>query len=155
MRRITRFLLVAGTFSGTAILPHTRRDALEANALTMNRKISIGPCRFNLGEFFDRAGRLLPLGEVPPDVQAEIASFEVVRITTRSNGETVTTEELIRVKTRDRRTARVVKRGLTTATARSISEKPLGPRLVTTRERSVGSGSTAAAAAHEGQCEHS
>lgn len=48
--------------------------------------------RFNLGDLFDRAGRLWPLGELPPEVQAEIASFEVVRITTRGNGETVSTE---------------------------------------------------------------
>ncbi len=62
--------------------------------------------RFNLADLFDRAGRLRPLAGLPPEVQTEIASFEVVRVTTRRNGETVTTEELIRVKTRDRRTRR-------------------------------------------------
>jgi hypothetical protein len=66
--------------------------------------------RFNLGELFDHAGRLRPPGDLPPALQNEIASFEVVRITTRGKRETVTTEELIRVKTRDRRTAQVSKR---------------------------------------------
>jgi hypothetical protein len=103
--------------------------------------------RFNLGELFDRAGRLRPFEELPPEVQAEIASFEVVRITTRGNGETVTTEELIRVKTRDRRTAQIAKRGGAWASARVLSEKPLQRRLVTTGERSIGTGSTAAAQA--------
>src|SRR5687767_6663735 len=103
--------------------------------------------RFNLGDLFDRAGRLRPLGELPAEVQAEIASFEVVRVTTRVKGDAVTTEELIRVKTRNRRTAQVVKRGQTTGAATSISVKPLLRRLVTTRECSAGSGSTAAAKA--------
>lgn len=103
--------------------------------------------RFNLGELFDRAGRLRPLGELPREAQAEIAFFEIVRVTTHGNGETVTTEELIRVKTRDRRTAQVQKRGGAWASARMLSEKPLQRRLVTTRERSAGSGSTPAAKA--------
>ena len=68
--------------------------------------------RFNLADLFDRAGRLRPLAELPPDILAEIASFDVVRITIRRTGETVTTEELIRVKTRDCRTAAVTMRGV-------------------------------------------
>jgi len=102
---------------------------------------------FNLGDLFDRGGRIRPLGELPLEVQTEIASFEVVRMTTRGNGETVTTEELIRVKTRDRRTAQITRRGQTTGTARTLSLKPLQRGLVTTRERSAGSGSTLAAKA--------
>jgi hypothetical protein len=78
--------------------------------------------RFNVGELFDRAGRLRPLGELPREAQAEIAFFEIVRVTTHGNGETVTTEELIRVKTRDRRTAQVQKRGGAWASARMLSE---------------------------------
>ena len=46
---------------------------------------------FTLGDLFDRAGRIRRLGELPLEVQTEIASFEVVRIPTRGNGETVTT----------------------------------------------------------------
>jgi hypothetical protein len=103
--------------------------------------------RFNLGELFDRAGRLRPLGELPPEIQTEIASFEVVRTTVRTNGETVATEELIRVKTRNGRTAQLARRGGATVTARTLSVPPLQRRLVTTRERSAGSGSTDAAKA--------
>jgi hypothetical protein len=55
---------------------------------------------FNLGDLFDRAGRLRPLGELPPEVQAEIASFEVVRFRIRRNGETEMPEGLIGVKAR-------------------------------------------------------
>jgi hypothetical protein len=63
------------------------------------RSVSTLPAyRFSLADLFDRAGRLRPLGELPPEVQAEIASFEIVRVTTRRTGETVITEELIRVK---------------------------------------------------------
>ena len=92
--------------------------------------------RFNLGELFDRAGRLRPLEELPPEVQAEIASYEIVRVNTRRTGETVITEELIRVKTRDRRTAQMATRGGSWGTSRVLSEQPLVRRLVTTRERS-------------------
>ena len=104
---------------------------------------------FNLGNLFDRAGRLRPLGDLPPEVQGEIASFEIVRVTTRRTGETVITEELIRVKTRDRRTAQMTTRGGSWRTSRVLSERPLVRRLVTTRDRSVGSGSTAAASRHD------
>jgi hypothetical protein len=104
--------------------------------------------RFNLGELFDRAGRLRPLNELPANIQAEIASFEIVRMRVRDNDATVTTEELIRVKTRDRRTAQITKRGQTTGTARTLTQGAVRPRLVTTIERSAGSGSTAAVQAY-------
>jgi hypothetical protein len=101
--------------------------------------------RFSLGDLFDRAGRLRPFNELPPEVQAEIASFDIIRVTTRRKGETVSTEELIRVKTRDRWTAEIARRGGDTATRTSLRRKPLRPGLVKTLERSAGAGATAAA----------
>ena len=65
--------------------------------------------QFNLCDLFDLAGRLRPLKDLPPEIAAEIASFDVIKITVRTAGETVITEELIRVKTRDRRTAEIAR----------------------------------------------
>ena len=103
--------------------------------------------RFNLFDFFDRAGRLRPFTDLPPEIAAEVASFDVVRITTRTSGDTVITEELIRVKTRDRRTAEVARRGGDSFSARVIRIKPLARRVVTVRERSAGAGRTVLAEA--------
>ena len=55
--------------------------------------------RFTLGELFDRLRRLRPFRKLPPEIAAEIASFDVLRMTTRTNGDTVVIDELIRVKT--------------------------------------------------------
>jgi hypothetical protein len=114
--------------------------------------------RFNLGDLFDRAGRLRPLNALSLEIQAEIASFEVVRVTTREAGETVITEELIRIKTRDRRTAEVARRGggsmsfdQRTGQLRAIRSQPLQSAVVTTVERSMGSGRTASAQAATGE----
>jgi hypothetical protein len=103
--------------------------------------------RFSLGDLFDDIGRLRPFKDLPPEVQAGIASFDVVKITTRSVGETVTTEELIRVKLRDRRTAEVARRGSGSLSARVLRSQPLKRAIATTRERTAGAGQTAAAAA--------
>jgi hypothetical protein len=121
---------------------------VEAMPKKIGRNLPAVVYRFNLADLFDRAGRLRPLGELPPEIQAEIASFDIVRVTTRTDGERVITEELIRVKTRDRRTARVV-RDCTSVSARRINQKPLQPRVVTVRERSAGAGRTSAALATE------
>jgi hypothetical protein len=63
----------------------------------------------------------------------------------RREGEAVITEELIRVKTRDRRIAEIARRGGDTVTRTTIRRKPLLPALATVLERSAGSGTTAAA----------
>lgn len=94
--------------------------------------------RFSLADLFDRVGRLRPFRDLPPEITAEIASFDVVRITTRTAGETVITEELIRVKTRDRRTVEIARRGQGSLSARVVRTKPLRPGLVSVRERSAG-----------------
>jgi hypothetical protein len=62
-------------------------------------------------------------------VQVKIASFEVVRVTMRRTGQTVITEELIRVKTCDRRTGQVARGGQATISANCLSERPLDRRL--------------------------
>jgi hypothetical protein len=103
--------------------------------------------RFNLGELFDRLGRLRPFRELPPEIAAEIASFDVVRITTRTDGTTVVTEELIRVKTRDRRTAEIARRGGDSFSARTLRIQPIVRGVVRTSERSVGTGRTSGARA--------
>jgi hypothetical protein len=101
--------------------------------------------RFNLCDLFDRLGRLRSLADLPAEIAAEIASFDVVRITTRTAGETVTTEELIRVKTRDRRTAAISRRGGSSFSPGVLRSQPLTRGLVTVRERSAGAGRTEAA----------
>jgi hypothetical protein len=63
------------------------------------------------------------------------------------DGETVRTEELIRVKTGDRRTAEIARRGGTTLAARSIRNQPIVRGVVKTTERMVGAGRTRAARA--------
>ncbi len=103
-------------------------------------------CGFTVADFFDQYGRLRPLGELPTQLQAHVALFEVVRVTTELKGETLTTEELIRVKTRDRRIAKIGRQGGITVTPSSMQQRPLKPRLVTRLERHVGSGRSAGAA---------
>ena len=100
--------------------------------------------RFSLADLFDRAGRLRPFAELPAKGSGEAASFDVVRTTIRREGETVTTEELIRLKVRDGRKAEIARRGGTTIRAKLLRSKPLKRGIVTTRERSAGSGRTAA-----------
>jgi hypothetical protein len=107
--------------------------------------------QFSLVDLFDSSGRLRRFEDLPPEIAAEIASFEIVRITMRTEGETITTEELIRVKTRDRRTAEIARRGGGSISERVIRIKPLRPGLVTSRER-PGAGRTAAAEATQGDC---
>jgi hypothetical protein len=100
---------------------------------------------FSVADLFDAAGRLRPFDDLPPSVVAQIASFDVVRVTTRLAGETVITEELIRVKMRDRRTAAITRRGGDSVSARAVRRKPIARGLVTSTERSAGEGCTAAA----------
>ena len=125
-----------------------------------NRTFDALVSRFSLADLFDQAGRLRPFKDLPPEIQAEIASFEVVRVSTRTAGETVITEELIRVKTRARQTAEVARRGCgsvsfdpRTGQARVIRSQALQRAVVTTVERSAGSGRTAAAEAATGEAE--
>ena len=106
----------------------------------------IGP-RVSLADLFDAAGRLRPLSELPPELTTAIAAFDVGRTTTWCKGETVITEELVRVKLRDGRKARVTRGGPTTLSSRMVSQKPPQRRIVTTRERWVGAGRTEAAEA--------
>ena len=92
----------------------------------MNHVRQPGPAyRLNLGDLFDRAGRLRPLGELPSDIQQQIASFDVVRTTVRRHGATTTTEEVIRVKTRARRTPQIISRGQTSLTGGASAAGPL------------------------------
>jgi hypothetical protein len=100
--------------------------------------------RFSLADLFDAAGRLRPFEELAPELQEQIASFDVIRTTIRQERETVTTEELIRVRLRDNSTAEISQRA-TTASAKVLRCKPLSRRVITTHERSAGSGRTAAA----------
>jgi hypothetical protein len=60
-------------------------------------------------------------------------SFDVARTSTRTRGETVITEELIRVKLQGRRTAEVTRREPGSPTERKIRSQPLRHRLVTIR----------------------
>jgi hypothetical protein len=126
------------------------RKGVTVSKTDKNNQTAAVTLKFSLADLFDRAGRLRPLAELPPEIQDEIASFEVQRVTMRRDGETVITEELIRVKTRDRRTAAVIRRGSGCMSTRNMRQKPLAPSVVTTRERSVGEGRTLAAAAAEG-----
>jgi hypothetical protein len=120
------------------------------NERTLRRRLSEDEAftvyQFSLAVLFDQAGRLRALNELPPEILAEIKSFEVVRTTRRVKGETLITEELIRVKTHDRRTASVTRRGGTTISAKAFISQPLLRRRITTvRERRIGVGRTAAA----------
>jgi hypothetical protein len=119
------------------------------------RKSELEPRPGNIPtELFDRAGRLKPLESLPAHVAAQIASFDIIKTTVRREGETITTEELIRVKTRDRKTATVARRGGTTVTEKHIKSQPIARRLVTTQEKAIGRGRTAAAGAVTGQTRH-
>jgi hypothetical protein len=109
--------------------------------------------QFSLADLFDRAGRLRQLKDLPPEILTEIKSFDVVRLTTRKVGETVITEELIRIQTRDRRTAEVARRGPDSLSGRRLRMHPLAPNTTTAIERSAGSGATTAARVVAGDME--
>src|SRR5829696_4275101 len=114
-------------------------------------RTDLGSYRLNLADLFDRLGRLKPFKDLPPEVAQEIASFDVVRITRTTGGATVVTEELIRVKTRDRRAASIARRGGTSITPREVRSQPITRALVTSHKALAGSGRTAAAEARHGQ----
>jgi hypothetical protein len=54
-----------------------------------------------VAELFDKAGRLRHVKDLPLGVAAQLAQFELVRITTRQKGKLTVTEETIRVQLRD------------------------------------------------------
>ena len=86
------------------------------------------PYRFSLAELFDAVVCLRPLADLPPEVATEVASFELVRVTTRRIDETEITEELIRVNLRDRRTAATLRRGTGFVSTKALHCKPLTRR---------------------------
>jgi hypothetical protein len=69
----------------------------------MHRKATIA-------DLFDDQGCLRSVYELPPEVAAQIASFEVIRVTVRRKRDVTITEELIRVTLRNKTTASVRKR---------------------------------------------
>jgi len=95
--------------------------------------------------FVDPLGRLRPFESPPPELLAEIASFEVVRTTVHRKGDATVTEELIRVKLRDRGVAEIAKRGGDSLKLRVIRRRPLKRGIVRTVTRNDGRGATAAA----------
>lgn len=50
-----------------------------------------------IADLFDAQGHLKPVHELAANVAAQVASFDVVRITTRRDGDSTITEELIRI----------------------------------------------------------
>lgn len=99
-----------------------------------------------LADLFDAEGRLRPVQELPEATIGAIATFDILRTTIQTAGETITTEELIRVKLRDGRRAEVSRRA-GSASRRVLRQQPLRPRRLTFAERSIGRGQTAAAEA--------
>src|SRR5262245_4377168 len=87
---------------------------------------------FRLTDLFDRAGRLKPFHELPESITTQIASFDVVRTRIQRKRDSIVTEELIRVKLRDRRTATVRRRGPTTVSAHEVVLQPTKPPRVVT-----------------------
>lgn len=119
-------------------MPNKRND----NVTELERR----PCV--LGDLFDETGNLRALRELPPEIAAEVSSFDVLKVKIRRAAGTVVTEELIRVRLRDRRTASIGRRGARAGDSighRAIHLNPLQRRLVTTQERSAGGGCTSAA----------